>query len=92
MTVLDTISNEENETITNLEANENKKTVSKLLSRLDPRLRGIIKSLYGLDDENYKTLHDVGEDLNLSRERIRQLRDQALKILKSESRFLKYNI
>lgn len=43
----------------------------------------IIKKRFGMDGEPAKTLTEVGEELNISRERVRQLERDALKKLKT---------
>jgi RNA polymerase sigma factor (sigma-70 family) len=40
---------------------------------ITPRQRMILRRRYGLDDEVYRTFAEVGRDLDLSRERVRQL-------------------
>jgi RNA polymerase primary sigma factor len=60
-----------------------------LLSILDEREKAIIFYRYGLDGKKEKTLEQVGKKFNITRERIRQLQNLALKkmhkyLLKSE--------
>ncbi|EDP72967.1 sigma-70 family RNA polymerase sigma factor, partial [Hydrogenivirga sp. 128-5-R1-1] len=50
---------------------------------LDEREREIIKHRYGLEGEEPKTLNEVGEMLGISRERVRQLENRALKKLRA---------
>lgn len=59
------------------------KDLEELLNVLDDREREIIKLRYGLEDEEPQTLEEVGEKLNISRERVRQLEQRALKKLKA---------
>jgi len=54
-----------------------------MLDVLDEREKEIIKMRYGLDGEEPKTLEEVGEKLGISRERVRQLEQRALKKLKA---------
>lgn len=54
----------------------------KLLDHLPPNQREIINLRYGLTDGNELTLAAVGERLNISRERVRQLQHNALKSLR----------
>ena len=49
-----------------------------LVKRLPKRLRGIITAYYGLKGEEPQTLQTIGEQLGLTRERVRQLRNEAL--------------
>ena len=52
--------------------------LDRLLARLDARERFILGRYFGLDGEPPLTLAQVGELLGVSRERVRQLREQAL--------------
>lgn len=52
--------------------------VKRLLSTLTPIESRIIRWRFGLDDEDELTLKEIGDKYNLSRERIRQLQEQAL--------------
>jgi len=49
-----------------------------LLSELSPIEADILKRRFGLDDDEELTLKEIGAHYNLSRERIRQLQEQAL--------------
>ncbi|MCX7738462.1 MAG: RNA polymerase sigma factor RpoD/SigA [Hydrogenothermaceae bacterium] len=57
--------------------------IESMLNLLDDREREIIKMRYGLFDGEVMTLEEVGERLGISRERVRQLEQRALKKLKS---------
>ena len=48
------------------------------LESLDPRERKILTMRFGLDNEGISTLEKVGQVLNISRERVRQLEKRAL--------------
>ena len=52
--------------------------VRRLLGTLTPIESRIIRWRFGLDDEDELTLKEIGDKYNLSRERIRQLQEQAL--------------
>ena len=54
----------------------------KLLDHLPPKQKEVIDLRYGLTDGNELTLAAVGERLNISRERVRQLQHYALKSLR----------
>jgi RNA polymerase sigma factor (sigma-70 family) len=52
--------------------------LGELLSRLPGRLQQVILARYGLDGHRPRSLRQLGEQLNLSHERIRQLEQDAL--------------
>jgi RNA polymerase primary sigma factor len=51
------------------------------LDELDPKEERVIRLRFGLDGADPKTLKEIGEMMNLSRERIRQIEAQALEKL-----------
>lgn len=53
-----------------------------LVNRLGPREQRIIRQRFGLDGGSEKTLEEIGEKFNLTRERIRQLQNAALEKLR----------
>ncbi len=53
--------------------------VSEALDLLSPRERDIVMRYYGLGDQETSSLEAIGQDIHLSRERVRQIRNQALK-------------
>ena len=53
------------------------------IDRLPERLRYVLVRRYGLDDKNPATLAELGDELAISRERVRQLQLQAVYMLKS---------
>ena len=53
------------------------------LSDLPERERNVLELRFGFDDDQPKTLREIGELLNLSRERVRQIESRALKQLRS---------
>src|SRR5262249_54713096 len=57
-----------------------------LLSQLDDKERFIIERRFGLGDRDPQTLAEIGSELNLSRERIRQLEERALGKLRRSQR------
>lgn len=48
------------------------------LTELDPKEERVVRQRFGLDGSDPKTLKEIGEMMNLSRERIRQIEAQAL--------------
>ena len=60
--------------------------LQKLLGQLDEKERLIIERRFGLGDREPQTLAEIGTDLNLSRERIRQIEERALGKLRRSQR------
>jgi RNA polymerase primary sigma factor len=58
--------------------NEMHMTISNCLLVLDERETMIVRAYFGLGDSEPKTLEEIGHDLGVTRERIRQLRNRAL--------------
>jgi RNA polymerase primary sigma factor len=54
------------------------KQVLSLLEKMDPREASVLRMRFGLDDEEPKTLKEIGERLGLTRERVRQIESEAL--------------
>ena len=59
--------------------------VSKMLVALDEREREILRLRFGLDRGEPRTLDEVGEHFNLTRERIRQIEARAMSKLRHPS-------
>jgi len=57
---------------------DNLEHVMQMLDRMDPREATILRMRFGLDDGEPKTLKEIGETLGLTRERVRQIENEAL--------------
>ena len=60
--------------------------LDKALATLTERERTVMRLYYGLGDEGAMTLEEIGKRLGLTRERIRQIKDQAIERLRHHSR------
>ncbi len=60
--------------------------IDKVLNTLSPREAMVLKMRYGLIDGKAKTLEEVGQYFNVTRERIRQIEVKALRKLRHPSR------
>lgn len=63
-----------------------KNDIESALSTLSEREAQVIKLYFGLDNEHSATLEEIGEMLNLTRERVRQIKEKALLRLRHASR------
>jgi RNA polymerase primary sigma factor len=93
--------NEDGDTLLNLIKNEDaknpeeigdtayqfKQELNKIMGILDDRESIIIGDYFGLSGTP-RTLSDIGEDFNLTKERVRQIKEKALRKLRNESRTL----
>lgn len=56
------------------------------LSTLKNRERDVIKMYFGIDQDYALTLNEIGEEFNLTRERVRQIKEKAIRRLQHKSR------
>ena len=68
------------------ERNLLKKQVDEILRTLNQREERVIRLRFGIDDGHHRTLEEVGHIFNVTRERIRQIEEKALKKLRHPSR------
>jgi RNA polymerase primary sigma factor len=57
--------------------------LAQAMLRLNPRMRRVLAMRFGLEGHTPKTLEEVGNDLGITRERVRQLESRALRELRS---------
>ncbi len=60
--------------------------IEKILRDLTSREAEIIRLYFGLEEENSLTLEEIGERFNITRERVRQIKEKAIKRLRHSSR------
>src|SRR5690606_3910830 len=60
--------------------------VERSLATLTPREREILKLFYGITYKHGYSLEEIGEKFELTRERVRQIKEKAIKKLKQTSR------
>ena len=61
-------------------------TVQKLLDDLKPRDAEVIRRRFGIDQLSEQTLEEIGQQFDVTRERIRQIEAKALRKLAHPSR------
>ena len=65
-------------------ANSRTDDIEAALATLAPRDAKVLRLYFGLDDGRSRTLEEIGRMMGVTRERIRQLRDRALRQLREE--------
>jgi len=63
-----------------------KMEINRLISILSPREADIVKLYFGLDSKHPMTLEEIGERFDLTRERVRQIKEKAIRRLKHTSK------
>lgn len=71
--------------LSNLQTEENSNALLSLIGCLNKRERRVIEYYYGIGNEDELTLEEIGKKYNLTKERIRQIKDTALKKLRTEA-------
>jgi RNA polymerase primary sigma factor len=98
---LDLMLNEDGDTLVSVIKNENadnpedvfntklilREKLLNIIGILEDREKVIIEDYFGLNG-SMRTLEEIGEDFNLTKERVRQIKEKALKKLRNESKVL----
>jgi len=63
-----------------------RKEIERVLSTLTYREANIIRLYFGLNGKHAHTLEEIGEEFSLTRERVRQIKEKAIKRLKNATR------
>ncbi len=66
------------------EKTEQTQRLQEMLSTLPPRDQKVLNMYFGLADGKPKTLEEIGKRLGISRERVRQIKERALKTLREK--------
>ncbi len=67
---------------------ENKKIIQDLLNTLPPRDAEIIRMYFGIGKSHKYTLDEIGSHFNLTRERVRQIKNKAMNLLRKRAKAL----
>ena len=62
-----------------------KEEVQELLESLNDRERQVIRLRFGLEDGKTHTLEEIGDELNVTRERVRQIEARAMEKLRNKA-------
>ena len=63
-----------------------RKEIDRAISTLTPREADVVKLYFGLNGSHPMTLEEIGEKFDLTRERVRQIKEKAIRRLKHTSR------
>jgi len=66
------------------EASETQETIASAIERLAPREQAVLRLRFGLGGTEPSTLAEIGRSLGLSKERARQIEEEALRKLRSD--------
>ena len=75
----------DNSPLADLDSEAGKQMLNTLLKCLSDREREVLASYFGLDGRKVITLEEIGKGLGLTKERVRQIKERALKKLRSEA-------
>ncbi len=70
------------------------RVINRLFAVLTEREREVVRLYYGIDEDSNYTLTEIGSRMNITRERVRQIKDIALKKLKRSKKIknLKFSV
>jgi RNA polymerase sigma factor (sigma-70 family) len=66
-----------------VELDERKKALAAAIARLPERLARVLRLRFGIGTDDPLTLHEIGDQMDVSRERIRQLEAQAFRAMRA---------
>lgn len=82
--LLDTIGHDQDDPIHFLNRDKLKKNLDNWLNNLNPKQRAVVERRFGLNGFEVMTLDQTGQSIGLTRERVRQLQAESLKLLRTE--------
>jgi len=84
LTMLDLLSDKNGQdTDHNMEKQSLQQDIQQVMSGLDSREQSVLKMYYGLEGGRTMSLDEIGERLSITRERVRQIREQAIRKLRN---------
>ena len=72
----------------NIINNDLKKQIERALCTLDPKESKVLRMRFGIGEDSTRTLEEIGQEFDVTRERIRQIEVKAIRKLKHPSRSL----
>jgi RNA polymerase primary sigma factor len=85
--LLDVMKNDEQPSPDNMLLSESLKTeIASALSSLPEREAEVLRLYYGIEADHAMTLEEIGEKFNLTRERVRQIKEKAIRRLRHASK------
>lgn len=85
--MIDILINPDSPSADNLLIHESLRTeIERSLNTLDPRSKNVIKMFYGIDQSCPRSLDEIGQKLEISRERARQIKEKGIKKLRVSTR------
>jgi len=85
--LLDVMKNDEQPSPDNMLLSESLKTeIARALSTLPEREAEVLRLYYGIETDHAMTLEEIGEKFNLTRERVRQIKEKAIRRLRHASK------
>lgn len=78
--------NEEDDIVEKIDAEKLHQVLNECLNTLTSKEQRVLRLRYGLDDGKEKTLEEVGKQLTVTRERIRQIEEKAFRKLRHPTR------
>ncbi len=70
-----------------LDENDLRTRINRLLNNLSPRQKDVIVMRFGLDNSKPLTYQEIGDRCGISRERVRQIKNRGMRILKTKAKF-----